>query len=198
MRLYIAGKMTGEPMFGFPRFMAAEAALEAMGHTSFNPARKDLEDGFNPELDSPKPLRDYMIDDVPALLKCDGLCVLEGWEQSRGAVFEVFVALYFGMPVFKFPSMQHIVPFVPFVAFDTCVDVMREGAKKHTPDTWLTEPASNHSHKCARHALTHIMQELGEAKPDGEVHARMACCRGAMLVAQYNYNQMQDDAICGV
>ncbi len=198
MRYYIASAMTGLPACNFPAFFAAEAALEAMGHTSFNPARKDVEDGFDPVSDHPKPLREYMIDDLPELLKCDAVCLLEGWEKSRGVSLEVFVALFFGMPVVEFPSMQHIAQYVPFVAFQTCKEIMDVGALKHKKNSWLVEAPDNHAHKAARHALTHLMQIRGEAKPDGEIHARMACCRAAMLVAQGLEFEMQDDAVCGV
>lgn len=195
---YLCGPMRGYESFNFPAFDSAAEYLRSVGWGVFNPAEKDREDGFNPETDEAKPMAYYMAVDLVEVCKADALICLPGWERSEGCSIEVFVALSVGKPVLDYPSLEHIAPYVPYEAFKTCKETMDEGSRKHAPNSWLVEAPDNHAHKCARHALTHIMQERGEAKQDGEVHARMALCRAAMLMAQYKHFKMQDDAICGV
>jgi len=41
--------------------------------------------------------RDYMKNDIKAMLECDAVYCLKGWEKSPGARLEVFIALQLGM-----------------------------------------------------------------------------------------------------
>ena len=195
---YIFGPMRGYESYNFPLFDSAAEYLRSVGWGVFNPAERDRDEGFNPETDEAKPLSYYMAIDLVEVCKADVLIGLPGWERSEGCSIEVFVALALGKPVLQYPDLTHIPHYVPYVAFKTCKEVMDAGSKKHAPHSWLVEAPDNHAHKAARHALTHLMQIRGEAKPDGEIHARMACCRAAMLVAQGLEFEMQDDAVCGV
>jgi len=43
----------------------------------------------------------YMRLDIPALMASDGVVVLPGWERSRGASLEVWIALDLDLPVFR-------------------------------------------------------------------------------------------------
>jgi len=92
MRLYIAGPMTGLPEFNIPAFNAAEAALNAAGFETRNPARHGAGE---PGLE----WSDYMRRDIPDLLECDAVALLPGWGASRGATLEVHIAETLGMPV---------------------------------------------------------------------------------------------------
>ncbi len=92
MRLYIAGPMTGLPEFNFPAFNAAEAALQAVGYETRNPARHGAgEVGLE--------WADYMRRDIPDLLDCEGVALLNGWQKSRGARLEVDIATVLEMPI---------------------------------------------------------------------------------------------------
>ena len=96
MRLYICGGMRGYPLFNFPAFDDAERRLIGLGYEVFNPARADRdEDGFDPAKDKPRTLREYMKRDIPAILDCQGLALLDGWEKSEGARIEVEFAKKF-------------------------------------------------------------------------------------------------------
>jgi len=90
MRLYIAEPMTGLPEFNIPAFNAAEAALNAAGFETRNPARHGAGE---PGLE----WSDYMRRDIPDLLECDAVALLPGWEASRGATLEVHIAESIGM-----------------------------------------------------------------------------------------------------
>lgn len=90
MKLYIAGPMSGLPDFNYPAFFAAEGLLAETGHTTENPARPGQVDGWS--------WYDYMRRGLRQLLECDGVALLPGWEDSRGARIERDVARMLEMP----------------------------------------------------------------------------------------------------
>ena len=51
------------------------------------------------EVFRPLTWEDYMRDDLTALLTCTHIVMLPGWEQSRGARLEKYVAEHLGMSV---------------------------------------------------------------------------------------------------
>lgn len=106
MKIYIAGPMTGLPNWNFPAFFEAEAQIVALGHEAVNPAHNDgatvqeaLESAGSPEAPN-NPWRWYMRRDLPHVLEVDALCVLPGWQKSKGASLEVHVAKAIGLPIY--------------------------------------------------------------------------------------------------
>lgn len=109
MRIYIAGPMTGYDSYNFPAFDAARDQVRALGHIPVSPADLDRAIGFDPA--DPRAVRDIRIDkdftrsaiirDVNAILDCDALVVLPGWEKSRGANGEVGVAKWLGLTIYQ-------------------------------------------------------------------------------------------------
>jgi nucleoside 2-deoxyribosyltransferase len=110
MRIYIAGPMTGYDLYNFPAFDAAEARLEAAGHTAVNPAAKDREDGFDEHIDlvTPPMLRRVLARDLADICKCDGIAVLDGWQRSMGACIEVSLAARLGLFVFDAETLEDV------------------------------------------------------------------------------------------
>lgn len=106
MRLYIAGPMTGLPQFNYPAFFAAEEELLKMGHIPLNPARNDgetLNDAVASAGTPSNPTHTwewYLRRDIPHAVSADGIVVLPGWQQSRGATLEMHIATALGMPVY--------------------------------------------------------------------------------------------------
>ena len=88
-RIYIAGPMTNMPALNFPAFHAEAARLRALGYEVANPAEinPDTTDSWNT----------CMRRNIPELVKCDGVVLLEGWERSRGASLEAHIAHSLGM-----------------------------------------------------------------------------------------------------
>lgn len=115
MRLYIAGPMTGIPSFNIPAFDAAASALRRAGHEVTSPAELDNPAIRAISLASPDgaiaTLRshgqtwgDFLARDVKLLADdgFQGIVVLPGWEGSRGARLETFVAnALCDLPVFE-------------------------------------------------------------------------------------------------
>ncbi|KAF1003264.1 MAG: hypothetical protein GAK28_04821 [Luteibacter sp.] len=75
----------------FPAFNAEAARLLALGFEVVNPA--DL----NPEPDTG--WHECMRNDLKALLDCDALALLDGWQQSAGARLEMHVAHRVGIEI---------------------------------------------------------------------------------------------------
>jgi hypothetical protein len=90
MKIYIAGKMTGLPDFGFPAFHEAAAKLRAEGHEVVNPAE------IQP--DQTAKWADCLRDCLAALVKCDAIALMPNWVDSRGARLEAHVAAELDMP----------------------------------------------------------------------------------------------------
>jgi len=103
--VYIAGPMTGIKQWNFPAFFDAEEQLVALGYSVINPAHND---GTNLKaaLKSAGPVTNpnntwesYIRRDLPHVLRSDILCLLPGWQQSKGACLEVHVARSIGIPL---------------------------------------------------------------------------------------------------
>jgi hypothetical protein len=116
MKLYLGGPMRGIPEFNFPAFHAAAARLRAAGHTVFSPAERDIErhdgvdisagnksgcekeatekHGFN--------LRIALLEDLAFICThAEGIALLPGWENSKGAKAEYATAVALGLEVLR-------------------------------------------------------------------------------------------------
>lgn len=111
-KLYVAGPMTGYDDFNFPLFDMASKEARSRGYQVVSPADIDRQHGLTGK--SPADHIDLcpiIIRDVEALVDCDGMLLLPGWENSRGAVAEVSVALWRkDFEFFTYPDFQPIEP----------------------------------------------------------------------------------------
>lgn len=91
---YIAGPMTGYPELNLPAFHAAKEFLQSEGNRAITPADLDSVFGF----DAAK--LDFTIRiDFEAVMQCDSIYMLRGWEKSVGARAEHAIAVWRGIPV---------------------------------------------------------------------------------------------------
>ena len=113
MRTYIAGKMRGIPLYNFPAFDSAASDLRSHGIEVVSPAELDREQaGFDPTklpddwdwnaLPEDFCLRHAAARDLAALMTCDAIHLLPGWQQSKGATAEHAVAVWLGLGVFEY------------------------------------------------------------------------------------------------
>jgi hypothetical protein len=85
MKIYIAGKITGDPKYR-DRFREEAEKLEGLGHIVLNPA--ELPEGMSKA--------EYMRICLTMIDCADTVFLLPGWEQSAGARLEVNYCLYTG------------------------------------------------------------------------------------------------------
>lgn len=90
-RLYIAGPMTGHDGLNFPAFNAAAAKYRARGCFVLNPAELVPEQGT--------PWDECMRKDIAALVTCEEIVMLPGWQRSKGARLEHEIAIGLGMSI---------------------------------------------------------------------------------------------------
>lgn len=85
--IYISGPMTGIKDFNAPEFEKAYMKLQA--HDFFPVVPVPFCEG--------KEYTEYLRDDLKQLLDCDGIYMLKGWQDSKGAKLEHMVALACGI-----------------------------------------------------------------------------------------------------
>lgn len=92
MKIYISGKISGTDLTKTrKRFAAVAKATKRLGYEPVNP----LENGLS-EHDS---WEAHMLKDIIDLLQCNAIYMLQGWEDSKGACIEHYIATKIGMPI---------------------------------------------------------------------------------------------------
>lgn len=94
MKVYLSGPITGDPDHE-SNFAYHADKLESGGHEVVNPV--ELDDEQDPEME----WADYLRRDIAALMECDAIAMIPGWESSRGAVLERHVAEAVGLRVIE-------------------------------------------------------------------------------------------------
>lgn len=92
MKIYIAGPMTGLPDFNYPAFHRAAEVLVDAGHEPINPARTAGREGC-------KTWQDYMRAALRDVAEAEGIALLPGWQESRGAAIEYRLGHDLGLDV---------------------------------------------------------------------------------------------------
>lgn len=98
-KVYIAGPMTGYPEFNYPAFRDTAARLRRMGFEVISPAELNpiepsliVDERYHQEL-----YPSYIRRDITALLECDHICMMRGWQDSKGAALEYHIAHVLGI-----------------------------------------------------------------------------------------------------
>jgi hypothetical protein len=117
MKLYLAGPMTGYPLFNFPAFDEAARRGRELGFVIVSPAEIDRFIGFDEHCTighfEPR-LADYfdtnltILRDVGLILTCDGIALLPGWSRSKGATAEMCVARWAGKTLYDAGSFREM------------------------------------------------------------------------------------------
>jgi hypothetical protein len=79
--IYLSGPMTGLPEFNYPRFREVAAKLRAAGHVVYNPA----DFAHHGEFPARQAFSEYT---AFICNRADTIVLLEGWENSKGALAE--------------------------------------------------------------------------------------------------------------
>lgn len=126
-KVYVAGPMTGIPQFNFPMFDDAATFLRGQGFEVVSPAELDDEQARAAAMASPdgdpvgyygtvkETWGDLLARDVK-LIADDGIqavFVLPGWNRSKGARLETFVAHLVGLTVYDMDG--HAIPLADLI-----------------------------------------------------------------------------------
>ena len=119
-RCYLAGPMRGLIENNFPKFLSVAERLRQFGFEVLSPAEMDIEAGLDPrgkslaELEAeftPQILREVIRRDLDAIQTLrpenkDFLVLLPGWENSRGAGAEAYLARLLGLSIWSLDFSQ--------------------------------------------------------------------------------------------
>lgn len=120
MKLYIAGPMTGYAELNFPVFHAEAARLRAIGFEIVNPAEINVDPAAG--------WLTCMRADIKQLVDCDGIALLPGWHQSRGASIEHGIARDLGLRVFQAAHLIGLAGEFPVFSQEALGDMVAEAA----------------------------------------------------------------------
>lgn len=99
MKCYLAGPMTGLPLFNYPMFELSAYKLRKRGMEIFSPHEIDHDE---PGGLGSLPYKDYIRGGLKLLLECDAIIMMDGWELSKGCMTELYVANACGLKIFFF------------------------------------------------------------------------------------------------
>jgi hypothetical protein len=93
-KVYISGPITGHEATYQAEFAAARGTLTLLGYDPVMPTELSVVSKY-------KQRSDYMREDLIAMCDCDFIYLLPGWEESRGARDEVYLAKALDIPELK-------------------------------------------------------------------------------------------------
>lgn len=103
MKVYIAGPISGDPDYK-AKFKDREMKLKSMGYLVVNPA---VDGEKLKALKHREPTwQEYMNFLLPKLLGCTHISMLEGWQDSKGAVMEHDIAVATGKTFVEYYELK--------------------------------------------------------------------------------------------
>lgn len=90
-RVYISGPITGMPDLNRPAFEEMKKRLTEAGYLAISPFDVSM-------VSDKKNWQDYMRADIEAMMGCDAVLMLPGWEKSTGACIEFDLVQKLGIP----------------------------------------------------------------------------------------------------
>ena len=102
--VYLSGAMTGIEDHGLTMFGHARGVLRGEGYTVLCPSEASLAQNTV----EVRTREFHLRRDISMVLLADQVCVLPGWEVSKGAAIEVCLAVAIGIPVWEFDTREFI------------------------------------------------------------------------------------------
>ncbi len=201
MKIYLSGKMTGLPDYGFGAFREATAVLREQGHEVFSPHETDGGDVS-------KSWEYYMKIDIAEVTRSDAVVVLPGWETSKGVKEETRIARLLKIPVLSYPDLNPIeesgikfdeekirLDLIPVAPLLELGKVLTFGALKYSPNNWRGGFKWSRTYAATlRHLFAWFSGETYD-KETGINHLAHAMCNIVFLLEFANTHPELDDRI---
>ena len=115
-RVYISGPITGILNYNIAEFKKYEEKFKNLNFEVVNPHElftKEEVDGINKSLEDKVISFEehhafFMRRDIKEMMDCDFIAVLNGWEKSKGANIEVYVARNLNIPVIDAVTLNEL------------------------------------------------------------------------------------------
>lgn len=92
MKIYISGKISGTDLTETrARFAAVAKAMKRLGYEPVNPLDNGLSEQDTWEA--------HIVKDIATLLQCKAIYMLQGWQESKGARIEHYIATEIGLSI---------------------------------------------------------------------------------------------------
>lgn len=105
-KYYLAGPMTGYPDFNYAAFGTVQTELQESGIYTRSPHTLEWP---TVSTDGEELWQVMMRKAIAMLLECDGIILMRGWIQSKGALVEYNVAASLKMPAY-FMDGKYLIP----------------------------------------------------------------------------------------
>lgn len=176
-RVYISGPMRGLPDLNYTAFTVAALDLRYQGHEVVNPH----------ELEKPdEPLLQIIERDIDALLTCDAIYMLPGWQNSIGARAEFALAQFAELEIMNPPDKNKEYPMATG-CLDYFPDALAEishvskvATDQHHPGEpmhWDRNKSSGHADCLLRH-----LSKRGKLDTDGTRHSAKVAWRALAIL----------------
>ena len=96
--IYVCGPMAGKDEYNFPAFRLVTAELRKMAYEVVCPTEINT-------IEANLLWHEYLKKDIAQMMRCDSIAYLPGWENSKGASFEMLIAMTLG---FKFHDIRSV------------------------------------------------------------------------------------------
>lgn len=162
--------MTGKPNHNRDAFNEAEAELARNGWEVVNPARN-----FGGRTDLPR--EEYFLQDIPQLVTCDAILLLDGWKESRGARLEFAIARECGIRALTIIEQGPAIALSGDDLFDSSVSVDIEPGT-YPPgvgaiDTWPRQERENRARIAAVYGdslAASVFSEPPSGEPESDIN----------------------------
>lgn len=96
--IYLSGPMKGITRRNFPEFNKIASQLRKKGFSVINPAQINV--GLKSDYKNKKEFYNACLKrDIRALVDCNSIVMMEGWEKSNGAYLELYIASKIGLSI---------------------------------------------------------------------------------------------------
>lgn len=104
---YLSGPMSGYPDYNYEAFRVASGVLRETGVTLESPHENEWPDGHE-AMDPSDLWGDMMEKALSQMEKCNGIILLKGWPQSKGARQELMIGMKLNWPIWYYHDFQLI------------------------------------------------------------------------------------------